>query len=187
MRRLSLLFVAATLPAVAQLGTLPNQGAPLNPLSSQKPQLIAPLTQPTITPGQLLLLDLDQRFSKDVETRGGAAFHDWFALDGVVLNNGKAPLLGFTEITSQAIWTPSTYQLSWTTEGAQMGPSNDMGFTWGRYVGHSKDKNGEPIETSGRYITVWKKIEDGKWKVAMQAGANDAPPIGACCSLQGLK
>ena len=56
-----------------------------------------------------------------------------------------------------------------------MGPSNDMGFTWGHYEGHSSDKNGQPVIISGRYMTVWKKLPDGDWKVAMDASANEPP------------
>ena len=56
-----------------------------------------------------------------------------------------------------------------------MGPSNDMGFTWGHYEGRSKDKNGEPVVLTGRYFTVWKKLPDGKWKVALDASANEPP------------
>ena len=179
MLRLAALLLL-TLPAAAQLGTAGT--TPLDPLG-QQPKIVAPLSQPTLSPGVLLLLDLEQRFARDVAERGGAAFADWFALDGVTLNNGKPAVLGFRSVTAQATWDPKLYQLSWTMEGGQMGPSNDMGFTWGRYTGRSKDKNGEPIETSGRYITVWKKIENGKWKVAMDASANDAPPAGACCTL----
>jgi ketosteroid isomerase-like protein len=170
-------------PLIAQLGTLPVARSPLDPSGQQRQVITNPLAQPTLSPGVLELLQLDQKFSKDVETRGGIAFHDWMALDGVTLNNGKAAVLGFSAVTAQANWSPKEYQLSWTTEGAQMSSANDMGFTWGRYVGHSKDKKGEPIETSGRYITVWKKIENGKWKVAMDASANDAPLAGSCCIL----
>ena len=173
-------FLLLALPAAAQF----NPSQRIDPLGSQQPHIITnPLNQPTLSPGILTLLDLEQRFSHDVETRGGAAFRDWIALDAVTLNNGKPAVLGFRSITAQANWDPKEYQLSWTIEGAQMGPSNDMGFTWGRYIGHAKDKNGAPIETAGRYISIWKKIEDGKWKVAMDASANDAPPVGACCSL----
>ncbi|WP_263383842.1 YybH family protein [Granulicella arctica] len=186
MTRLAALFCTLiTLPVAGQIGTIPGgpRTAPLDPLAPQRQIITNPLNQPTLSPGVLLLLDLDQRFSKDVETRGGKAFADWMALDGVILNNGKAAVLGYSAVTAQAKWDPKQYQLSWTMEGAQMGPSNDMGFTWGRYVGHSKDKNGEPIETSGRYLTVWKKIENGKWKVSMDGSANDAPPAGACCTM----
>ena len=178
MRRL-IVSLLLTVPAIAQF----NRPQRVDPLAPQPQVITSPLNEPTLSPGVLTLLDLESRFSKDVETRGGAAFRDWIALDAVTLNNGKAAVLGFRQITAQANWDPKEYQLSWAIEGAQMGPSNDMGFTWGRYTGHSKDKNGAPIETSGRYISVWKKIEDGKWKVAMDASANDAPLTGSCCSL----
>ncbi len=181
-RFIALSCIMLTLPLAAQFSPAPASQS-IDPLAPPQRLLNNPLSQPTLSPGVLLLLDLDQRFSKDVETRGGKAFVDWFALDGVTLNNGKAAVLGFRSITAEANWDPKQYQLSWTTEGAKIGPSNDMGFTWGRYTGHSKDGKGEPIILAGRYITVWKKIEDGKWKVAMDASANDAPPAGSCCTL----
>ena len=73
----------------------------------------------------------------------------------------QARVLGRTAIAAQAQWDPKTYQLTWIPQGAQMGPSNDMGFTWGHYEGRSKDKNGEPVVIAGRYFTVWKKLPDG--------------------------
>ncbi len=59
-----------------------------------------------------------------------------------------------------------------------MGPSGDTGFTWGHYEAHGQDAKGQPISSSGRYITFWKKV-NGHWKVALDASANDAPAGGA--------
>jgi ketosteroid isomerase-like protein len=101
----------------------------------------------------------------------------------VVLNNGRPAVLGRGNIAAQAAWDPKTYQLTWAPQGAQMGPSNDMGFTWGHYDGRSADKNGQPVVTSGRYFTVWKKIPDGTWKVALDASSNEPPASGECCVL----
>jgi ketosteroid isomerase-like protein len=142
-----------------------------------------PLTQPTLTPGVLLLLELEGRFSKAVAAGGGKAFGSWFTDDAVTLNNGRPAVLGHSAIAAQAQWDPKDYQLSWVAQGAQMGPSNDMGFTWGHYEGRSKDKNGEPVVITGRYFTVWKKLPDGSWKVALDASANEPPTAGECCSL----
>ena len=138
---------------------------------------------PTLSPGALTLLELEGRFSQAVAAGGGAAFATWFAEDAVTLNNGRPAIQGRGNIAAQANWSPKDYQLTWVAEGAQMGPSNDMGFTWGNYEGRSKDKNGEPVVTTGRYITIWRKLPDGTWKVAMDASANAAPDAGACCSL----
>lgn len=142
-----------------------------------------PLSQPTLSPGALLLIELEVRFAKSVAEGGGKAFATWFADDAVTLNNGRPPVLGRANIAAQATWDPKTYQLSWTPTGAQMGPSNDMGFTWGHYEGRSTDKNGQPVITSGRYMTIWKKQADGKWKVTMDASAVEPTEAGECCSL----
>src|SRR5258708_1906378 len=174
----------AAFPAVAQ--SSPGTGgiaSGYDALAESSGAITSPLTQPTLTPGALLLLELEGRFAKAVETGGGKAFSAWFADDGVTLNNGKPAVLGRTAIAAQAQWDPKTYQLTWTPQGAQMGPSNDMGFTWGLYEGRSKDKNGGPGVITGRYFTVWKKLPDGTWKVALDASANEPPATGECCVL----
>lgn len=155
---------------------------PIDPLARNGYQ-ISPLTQPTFSPGVLHLLELETRFASAVAVGGGKAFSSWFADDAVSLANGKAPVMGRTAIAAQAQWDPKDYQLTWIAEGAQMGPSNDMGFTWGHYDGVAKDQHGQEIKTSGRYLTIWKKMADGSWKVALDASAEEPADEGACCTL----
>jgi ketosteroid isomerase-like protein len=142
-----------------------------------------PLADPTVKPGKMLLFDLEARFAKDVLERGGAAFADWFAEDGVALGNAAAPLIGKVAIAKSANWDPKVYQLTWTPTDALMGPSGDMGYTWGHFEGHSKDANGNPVTTTGRYMTIWRKQADGQWKVVLDAGANEPVAAGDCCKL----
>jgi ketosteroid isomerase-like protein len=178
------LCVFISCPLVAQTSSGTGLTAPGYDALAQASGVISnPLTQPTLTPGALLLLELEGRFAKAVEEGGGKAFGTWFADDGITLNNGKPAVLGRTAIAAQAQWDPKTYQLTWRPQGAQMGPSNDMGFTWGHYEGHSKDKNGGPVVIMGRYFTVWKKLPDGTWKVALDASADEPPATGECCVL----
>ena len=172
------------LPLAAQSSPGVGSVAPgLDSLTPSPNPAINPLAQPTLAPGELLLLELEGRFAKAVAAGGGKAFGGWFADDAVTLNNGKPAVLGRTAIAAMAQWDPKTYQLTWTPQGAQMGPSNDMGFTWGHYEGRSKDKNGEPVVISGRYFTVWKKLPNGEWKVALDASAEEPPSAGDCCAL----
>ena len=144
-----------------------------------------PLVDSTMSAGKMQLFDLDTRFAKDVAVRGVAAFADWFAEDGVELSNGAAPKVGRVAIAKSANWSPKEYQLTWTPTDAQMGPSGDMGYTWGHFEGQSKDANGNPVKTSGRYITVWRRQADGSWKVVLDAGANEPADAGACCKVPG--
>jgi ketosteroid isomerase-like protein len=174
----SILSLSAS--AAAQVpGTIPGTIPP-----NQSPyKIISPVTSPTLSPGVVMLLELEGKFSQAVAEGGGKAFASWFADDAVTLNNGKPATLGRGAIAASATWSPKDYQLTWVAQGAQMGPSNDMGFTWGHYEGRSTDRNGQPVLTTGRYITVWKKLPDGTWKVAMDASANEPPEAGECCAL----
>lgn len=154
-------------------------------LPGGEPQQTAPnpLTDPTAKPGKVLLFDLEARFAKDTKERGGAGFASWFAEDGVALGNGQPPVIGRVAIEKSTNWTPQAYQLTWTPTDAQMGPSGDMGYTWGHFEGRSKDANGNPVLTSGRYMTIWRKQADGSWKVVLDAGANEPAAAGDCCKL----
>jgi len=170
-------LLTMALAAAAPLhGQLPEPGG----VASSAPN---PLLDPTVKPGKILLFDLEARFAKDVAERGGAAFADWFAEDGVALNNGQSPLLGRVAIAKSANWSPKAYQLTWTPTDALMGPSGDMGYTWGHFEGRGKDANGNPVTTSGRYMTVWRKQPDGAWKVVLDAGANEPAAAGDCCKV----
>ena len=157
--------------------------AQLDPLSRHAPANNNPVTQPTLSPGVLQLLQLDAQFAKETLAGGGKAFASWFAEDALTLNNGKAAVYGKTHIAADAAWDPKAYQLQWTPTGGQMGPSGDMGFTWGHYDGHAKDRNGNDVTTGGRYITVWKRLPDGAWKVALDASADEPAAAGECCKL----
>ena len=180
------LFVCAfaVSPLVAQTSPGVGTAAPAyDALGQSSSAISSPLTQPTLSPGAIMLMELEGRFSQAVAAGGGKAFSTWFTDDAVTLNNGKPAVLGRTAIAAQAQWDPKTYQLTWTPQGAQMGPSNDMGFTWGHYTGHAKDKSGNPIERSGRYMTVWKKQSDGSWKVEMDASNDEPAQKEDCCKL----
>ena len=130
-----------------------------------------------ISAGALQLLTLDGEFSQAVAKGGGAAFVQWFADDAVTLSNGKTPILTKAGIAATARWSPAVYILQWLPMGAQMGPSGDMGFTWGHYDATTTGAKGtSPTVQSGRYITVWKKQPDGQWKVALDASADEPKP-----------
>ncbi len=145
-----------------------QQSATPVPAATPPTHTLIPL--PPLSAGVMELLKLEADFADAVAKGGGKAFSSWFADDAVTLNNGQPPVRGLAAIAATADWDPKNYKLVWYAEGAQMGPSNDAGFTWGHYDATVIDKDGKSTVHSGRYITFWKKI-DGKWKVALDASA----------------
>ncbi len=164
--------ILSSLPASAQLLQPGNQPAPPNPLVDS-----------TMSPGKTLLFDLEAHFAKAVAEKGGTAFQEWFAPDAVLLGNGIAPVVGLVAIIRAVQWSPDKYQLTWAPTDALMGPSGDMGYTWGHYEGRGKDIHGNPIATSGRYISIWRRQPDGTWKIVLDASANEPPSAGDCCRI----
>jgi ketosteroid isomerase-like protein len=176
-RHLFLIFSAVCLigsPAFPQL--------PLGPPADGAPKADA-LNDPSLSPGAQFLFGLEAKFAKATAQGGGPAFASFFADDAVTLANGKAAVIGRTAIQDQATWSPKQYQLTWKPDGARMSPGADMGFTWGHYNGHSTDANGNPIVTGGRYFTVWKRQQDGSWKVELDASNEEPANSGDCCRL----
>ncbi len=141
------------------------------------------LTNPSYSADVAFLFDLEKRFAHDTAVGGGAAFAKWFADDAVTLSNGKAPVVGRAAIAAATVWSPADYQLLWSPEGGRMSAGGDMGFTWGHFVGHAKDRDGNPVDTTGRYMTVWKKQADGSWKVELDASNEEPATKDDCCKL----
>jgi ketosteroid isomerase-like protein len=167
---LALLGLAPLVAVGAQQPAVP----PPQPVAPNQHTLIPFPNRQKIPAGALELMKLEGDFQNAVAKGGGKAFASWFAEDGMTLNNGQPAVMGQRAISAQATWDPQTYQLTWFPEGAQVGPSGDTGFTWGHYDAQGKNAKGEPLTSSGRYITFWKKV-NGHWKVALDASANDAP------------
>jgi len=98
-----------------------------------------------------------------------AALTQYAADDFVKLNDGEHPVIGKREFEELYKDKPGTKSLTWQPVKADVSESGDLGYTWGNW------KMALPDTTLyGNYFTVWKKQEDGKWKMALDGG-NTAP------------
>jgi len=108
------------------------------------------------------LYQLEAKFAVDT-AKGGGKRSGRGCPDAVTLETA-APRSLARHHRGHATWTPETYQLRWTPEGARMSPRRH-GFYVGPLRGDSKDAQGNPVKKTGRYMTVWKRQPDGNWKV----------------------
>ena len=124
--------------------------------------------------GSDLLFELEADFAKAVAEHGHAAFVSYFAEDGVELDDGGG-INSREQIAKQPPWPDGT-SLTWTPVKADMAASGDLGYTYGNYIFKAKNKEGKIVASYGKYMSVWKKQQDGTWKVVVDMGNSSPEP-----------
>lgn len=96
------------------------------------------------------------------------AFLEYIDDEGVMMRDGALPVKGARAIEYIASLNDSAVEMSWEPQGGDIAASGDLGYTYGIYEIRSKD-SADAVER-GTYVTIWKKQEDGSWKVVLDSG-----------------
>jgi ketosteroid isomerase-like protein len=115
------------------------------------------------------LLKADEDFADlSASTTARQAFAAYMAPDGMMLPRGSDGAIEGYE-ASLALFDEGDdpgYELLWQPQFAEVADSGDMGWTWGKY-----QVVVDGIQASdGKYVNIWKKQEDGAWKVRLDMG-----------------
>jgi ketosteroid isomerase-like protein len=101
----------------------------------------------------------------------------YYADNSVEVPNGAALIEGKVNIAKgMGFLDDKNNQLLWTPVGADISNSGDLGYTYGNYEFHSKDKDGKPTIDYGKYTSIWKRQADGSWKVVLDMGNASPSP-----------
>ena len=124
------------------------------------------------------LVNLEGQFMKVAATQGSAGYMSFYAEDAVELPNGVDAIIGKDNIAPTMGFLDQGNKLTWKPDFSDIAASGDLGYTYGTYVFTSKDKDkdGKPIVEYGKYVTIWKKQSDGRWKVALDMGNASPKP-----------
>ncbi|HXE89349.1 MAG TPA: SgcJ/EcaC family oxidoreductase [Terriglobales bacterium] len=76
------------------------------------------------------------------------------------LVTGKGNILAFWK----EFFTSPGFAAGFTTTHIEVARSGDLAFETGTYTLTLNDAQGKPVTTDGKYVVVWKKQPDGKWK-----------------------
>jgi ketosteroid isomerase-like protein len=125
------------------------------------------------------LKQLEGEFMKAAADKGSLGYMSYYADDAVEVPNGAPLIEGKVNIAKgMGFLDDKNNQLIWTPVGADISSSGDLGYTYGNYEFHAKDKDGRPVIEYGKYTSIWKKQADGSWKVVLDMGnASPAPKM----------
>ena len=65
--------------------------------------------------------------------------------------------------------------ISWKATKVEVAKSGDIGFVSGTYELTMNDASGNPVNDRGKYLEVWEKQADGKWKCGADIWNSDLP------------
>jgi ketosteroid isomerase-like protein len=114
----------------------------------------------------------DSEFS-DMATRlgTGRAFGE-YAADNAQIFSTPGEFITGPEAISEAFGpTTDDSKLVWHPIAGEVSGSGDLGFTVGNAVYTGKRADGAPEVRYSKYLTVWKKQRDGRWRYVVDGGS----------------
>jgi ketosteroid isomerase-like protein len=143
--------------------------------------ILLPISRPTVSASPEAtaetLKQLEGEFMKAAAEKGSAGYMSYYADNAVEVPNGHALIAGRANIAATMDFLDDkNNRLTWTPTGADISASGDLGYTYGTYEFHSKDKDGKPTVDYGKYTSIWKKQKDGSWKVVLDMGNTSPAP-----------
>ena len=122
------------------------------------------------------LFAVDRAFSaRSQEIGAGPAFVEFASEDVRAFPGGRVTLKGKTALAEWTSGWPAEQSVSWEPEEAFVSASGDLGYTWGYAAFTRPNEAGEKETSHGKYVTIWRRQENGEWKWIADLG-NGAPP-----------
>ncbi len=87
----------------------------------------------------------------------------------VKLGNGQLSIIGKTAFANSFDKNNDIKTITWHPINAEVARSGELGYSWGNWQFKTQDTT-----YYGNYVTIWKKKEDGKWKMILDGG-NSTP------------
>jgi ketosteroid isomerase-like protein len=81
-------------------------------------------------------------------------------MPGAPILAGKPAIRGMVEGSMK---TPG-FHITWMPDSGAVSRSGDLGYTYGTNEFTAPDSTGKLVTTRGRYLTVWRKDSDGRWR-----------------------
>jgi ketosteroid isomerase-like protein len=129
------------------------------------------------TKAEQALREADAAWSKAAESKDLDKTVSYYSDDATVLPP-NAPV-ATTKEAIRKVWqdmlaTPG-FVISWKATKVEVAKSGDLGFVSGTYEVTMNDASGKPVSEKGKYVEVWKKQADGKWKCGTDTWNSDLP------------
>jgi uncharacterized protein (TIGR02246 family) len=123
------------------------------------------------------LRELDDQWSKAAIAKDVDKTVSYYSDDAVVMppNAPSATTKEAIRKVWQDLLTTPGFAISWKTTKVEVAKSGDLACLSGTYEVTMNDASGKPANDRGKYVEVWEKQADGKWKCGADIWNSDLP------------
>jgi ketosteroid isomerase-like protein len=126
------------------------------------------------------LRDLDAQWSSAAGAKDFEKTVSFYSADAIVMPP-NAPAATSSEAIRkvwQDLLASPGLVISWKTGKVEVAKSGDLACLSGAYELTINDVSGKPVNDHGKYVEVWEKQSDGKWKCGTDIWNSDLPAPG---------
>jgi ketosteroid isomerase-like protein len=126
------------------------------------------------------LRDLDDQWSATAGAKDLDKTVSFYSADAIVMPP-NAPAATSSEAIRkvwQDLLASPGLVISWKTGKVEVAKSGDLACLSGAYELTINDASGKPVNDHGKYVEVWEKQSDGKWKCGTDIWNSDLPAPG---------
>ena len=118
----------------------------------------------------------DAAVSRAVTAKNLDAIMAHYADDAVLLPTAEPMIEGKAAIREEweHILAIPNFSSKTTMREAEM--SGDLAYTYGSYSARMMGEDGKPVDEPGKYVSIWRRGADGKWRIVVDTYNTDVPP-----------
>jgi ketosteroid isomerase-like protein len=123
------------------------------------------------------LRDLDAQWSAAAGAKNVDKTVSFYSNDAIVMppNASSATTKEAIRKVWQDLLASPGLVISWKTTKVEVAKSGDLACLIGTYELIMNDPSGKPVNDRGKYVEVWEKQADGKWKCGADIWNSDLP------------
>lgn len=130
----------------------------------------------TVAMDSATLRQTELDFAKAFAERNAARFAEFVADDARFTGGGRVRE-GKAAIMEQ--WTTMMQNpdltLTWSPDIVEVSRAGDLGYTSGAYEFTLKRRDGSVARERGRFASVWRRADDGKYRIVFDIGSPEEP------------
>jgi ketosteroid isomerase-like protein len=135
-------------------------------------------TSPDIKEIEETIRNADASIQNTIAQKNIDSLISFYAEDACLLPTAEPKVEGKAAIKKewQHIFQIPDFNNKSTLTKMEISKDGSMAYTMGTYLATMQGEDGNPVQEPGKWVTIWKKQSDGRWRIIIDTYNTDIPP-----------